>query len=1044
MKCLLLNRGHWRCLLCSLIFLLVLGTNQVFPSSFQKFEITGIVNDENGQPLEGAVVLEQNTDNDVGTDSKGAFKIQLSKENAILEISFLGYQTQTVQITNQKSLTIQMQVDESRLGEIMVIGYGTQKKKLNTGATLQVKGEELTARLKTNPLDALQGQSPGVSISTAGGQPGSPTKIYIRGMGTIGNTTPLFIVDGVQTSSIDYLNSNDIESIDVLKDAASAAIYGSRASNGVVLITTKKGRSGHSQISFDTYYGWQNLARKPDLLNAQEYAMLMNEKFENSGDQPFFTGEKMEQIKAMGEGTDWIGLMFKENVPTQNHSFGLSGGSEKSVYSTGLSYTEQGGILGGSEQNNLKRVTFKINSDHKLFDDILTVGENMTITHMDRRGAQQNGRGNYVTQALTMPPILANIDENGEFVDNSTGLLADFGAGGLANPYAIMILNNQQTTKTLKALGNFYVELQPIKRLKLRSSLGAVFQDDGYRAYSPKYPSLGQFNNPSTRPYDAVTQSDEKSLQLVWTNTASYNFTINDHVFDAVIGSEVQKTDGEYLSAGNQNLIFQDYEHAYINNAIGKNNEGLMSVSGYPSQHRLLSYFGRLSYNFKETYLVNATLRSDGSSNFSKANRRGYFPSISLGWVMSNEEFMKPTQEWLNSLKFRLSWGQNGNQDLPPFRYLATVSSNSVYSLGTQENGFLATGSQIDRMSNPDLRWEISEQTDIGLDASFLQNKFAFTFDYYRKATNGWLLSPPISGVLGLSPPWINGGNVINKGVELAFNYKDEIGDLKFDIGLNGAYNKNLVTEVPNDIIHGPGGTLWDNSQEYFRTETGKPLGYYWMLKTDGVFENLDEINQYALNGNLIQPSAVPGDLRYVDQNNDGTINDEDRVNVGSPFPDFIYGVNINLSYKELSLGINSNGTSGAQIIQAYNNYARYYPNHTSEALERWHGEGTSNRYPRLNKENSNWTNNSDIYVYSGNFYRLSNITLSYDMKNLVKIKPISQLKVFLSVLNAYTFTKYTGMDPEIGQGNDYEIGYDGGFVPNPRTIMIGANIKLN
>ncbi|ASO07412.1 TonB-dependent receptor SusC [Arenibacter algicola] len=1042
MKCSIFFNERWRYLICSLLCL-CFGALNTLCAQNQKMTVTGTVLDELGQPLPGANVVEQGTINGVSVDFDGIFTIEVLNSNAVLEISYIGYQTQKIQVTGKNNITVQMQLDASQLDEIVVIGYGTQKKKLNTGATLQVKGEDLADRLKTNPLNALQGQSPGVTIATDGGQPGAPTKVFIRGMGTIGSTTPLFIVDGVQTESIDYLNSNDIESMDVLKDAASAAIYGSRASNGVVLITTKKGIAGQAQITFDTYYGMQSLAKRPDLLNAQEYAMLMNEKFENSGDTPFFVGEKMDQITAMGEGTNWIDVMFKDNVPTQNYSLGLSGGSIKSVYSTALSYTEQGGILGGESQNNLKRVTFKINSEHKFYDDILKVGENMTVTHVDLQGGLQNGRNNYVYQALAMPPILQNTDENGDFVDNSTGLLADFGAGGLANPYAIMVLNNQQKSKTFKVLGNFYAELQPFKDLRIRSSIGTVFEDQGYRRYTPKYPPLGQFNNPSTRPFDEVFQSDNKSLQVVWTNTVAYRYNLNNHEFDMVLGSESQKTDGEYLAAGNKNLIFQDYEHAYLDNALGKNNEGLMSVSGYPMKHRLLSYFGRINYNYKEKYLLNATLRSDGSSNFSKENRRGYFPSVSGGWVLTNEPFMEPTSSWLTSFKFRASWGQNGNQNLPPFRYLATVTSNSIYSLGTQEDGFLASGAQIDRMANPDLKWEISEQTNIGFDAALFENKFAVNFDYYRKSTNGWLLSPPISSVIGLAPPWINGGNVINEGVELALTYKESLGDFNFDINLNGAYNKNNVTEVPNDIIHGPGGSLWDNSQEYFRTETGKPLGYYWMLETDGLFQNTADVSNYVKDGTPIQPSAVPGDLKYVDQNDDGIINDEDRINVGDPFPDFVYGINLNLNYKDLNLMVNANGMAGLQIVQAYYNYARYFPNYTTEALGRWHGEGTSNHYPRLDKANTNWTNNSDIYVYDGDFLRLSNITLSYDMTKLVNLKPLTQFRVFASVLNAYTFTKYPGMDPEVGQGPDYEMGHDVGFVPNPRTIMVGANIKL-
>ena len=1013
-------------------------------TELQQVTLRGTVTDAStGEALPGVNVVVTGTTQGTTTDVAGKYSIEVPMGSKSLTFSFIGMEPQEISIGTLTQINVTMTESAIGLEEVVVVGYGTQKKILNTGATLHLKGQDLADRLKTDPINSIQGLTPGVTITQDGGQPGAPSKIYIRGMGTIGGTTPLFIVDGVQTASIGYLNSSDIESIDVLKDAASAAIYGSRAANGVILITTKQGKAGKAQVTFDAYYGWQSLAKKPQLLNAQEYAMLMNEKFENSQAAPFFVGDKMDQINAMGEGTDWIDELFVKNVPTQNYSLGLTGGTEQSVYSTGLSYTQQGGILGGTSQNSMGRITLRINSEHKLYGDILKVGENATVTTLNNSGAKMEGRGNYVFQALSMPPILPMYNSDGTYYSNSAGLLYDFGGGQLANPYALMQLDNQRKDQTVKLLGNLYVELQPIKDLKLRSSIGIDYNNTEYRQFIPRYPDLGPYNNLSTRPYNQVNQSMNKGFMWVWSNTASYALQIEGHKFDVVIGSEAQKYDAVYLSASNKNLIFEDYEHAYINNALGKSNEGLMSMSSYPSQNMLLSYFGRINYNFEEKYLVNLTLRSDGSSNFDKEYRRGYFPSVSAGWVMTNESFMESSQAWLTSLKIRGSWGQNGNQNIPPFNFLAPVASNYSYSLGTEENGFLASGAALTRMSNPQLQWERSEQTDLGFDASFFDDKFAVNFDYYYKSTNGWLLAPPISSIVGLGAPFINGGNVINEGVELALTYNGKAGDFGYSINVNGAYNDNRVTEVPNDIIHGWGGSLWDNSQEYYRTQTGFPLGYYWMLKTDGIFQNEADVKNYTKDEEMIQPNALPGDLRYVDQNKDGIINDEDRVNCGDPFPDFVYGINLNLGYKGFGLMINANGVADVQIVQGFYNYARYFPNYTTEALQRWHGEGTSNRYPRLDKANTNWTNNSDIYVYQADYLRLNNITLSYDFARKIKIQPFNQVRLYIAVLNAYTFTNYTGMDPEVGFGQDYAIGQDVGFVPNPRTIMIGVNIKL-
>jgi hypothetical protein len=408
--------------------------------------------------------------------------------------------------------------------------------------------------------------------------------------------------------------------------------------------------------------------------------------------------------------------------------------------------------------------------------------------------------------------------------------------------------------------------------------------------------------------------------------------------------------------------------------------------------------------------------------------------------------FLESTNTWLNSLKIRGSWGQNGNESIPPFYYLSPVATGYNYPIGPNDDatGLLHTGAALSRMSNPKLKWEVSEQFDLGFDAVLFKNKFAVNFDLYKKATNGWLLNPPVSPTIGLAAPYINGGNVINKGIELGLTYNNKVNDFEYSINLNGAYNNNYVTEVPNDIIHGPGGGLTDNNTEYYRTQTGYPLGYFWMLETDGLFQNQEDVNNYSKDGKKVQPNALPGDLKYVDQNNDGVINDGDKVNVGDPFPDYTFGLNMNLGYKGFGLMINGYGAANVQVTQAYTNAARYFPNYTTEALGRWHGEGTSNRYPRLDVNGINWTINSDIYVYDADFFKISNITLSYDFSRSGNIKPISQAKVYIALQNGITFTKYNDFDPEVGRGqSSYMMGNATGFVPNPRTILLGVNFKL-
>jgi TonB-linked SusC/RagA family outer membrane protein len=1011
----------------------------------QQNSVLGKVSDTSNQPLPGVTVIVKGTTTGTVTNADGNYTISNIPENTTLQFSFVGMLTQEVEVDGQATIDITLVTDAIGIEEVVAIGYGTQRKKLSTGASIRLEGDALSSRSQVNAVRAMQGMTPGVNITAVSGQPGAASKIIIRGMGTVGDFSPLYIVDGVQTSNIDYLSPSNIESIDILKDAASAAIYGARAANGVILITTQSGKLGKGQVTFDAYYGLQSLGKRPEVLNAQEYAMLMNEKYTNSGKAPFFVGDKMDQVITMGEGTDWIDEMFEENVPTQDYNLGFSGGNEQSIYSMGLSFTQQGGIAGGEDVNNMKRYSLRINSEHNVIKKILKVGENLTVSRIDTKGLDMGGKGNHVWNAVQMPPILPMYDDDGNYYSNR-GLLYEFGGGQYSNPVALMMFDTQLLTENAKLVGNFFAELSPIENLKIRSTVGIDYGNARTRRYYPKYPDLGPYNNQSTRPFDQADQNSVEALGMMWTNTASYKLNIDKHMFDVLIGMEAVQQKINYLSASNKNLTFNDLEHAYISNALGKNNEGTMSMSGYPAEHKLLSYFGRINYNLNDKYLLNFILRSDGSSNFDSDYRRGYFPSISAGWLMTNESFMENTNKWLSSLKIRGSWGQNGNESIPAFYYLSPVATGYNYPIGPNDDatGLLHTGAALSRMSNPTLKWEVSEQLDFGFDAALFNNNFEVTLDLYKKSTNGWLLNPPVSPTIGLAAPYINGGNVINKGIELALTYHNKVNDFEYSINVNGAYNNNSVTEVPNDIIHGPGGGLTDNNTEYYRTQTGYPLGYFWMLETDGLFQNQDAVNTYAKDGKKIQPNALPGDLKYVDQNNDGVINDEDKVNVGDAFPDYNFGLNLNFGYKGFGLMITGYGAADVQVVQAYTNAARYFPNYTTEALGRWHGEGTSNHYPRLDVNGINWTINSDIYVYEADFFKINNITLSYDFSRSGSIKPVSQAKVYVTLMNGITFTKYNDFDPEVGRGqSSYMMGHATGFVPSPRTILLGVNFKL-
>lgn len=958
--------------------------------------------------------------------------------------------TKEVSVNARTIIDVVMESEFTDLNEVVVIGYGVQKKKLITGATIQVSGDDLQNRNSTNALQALQGQTAGVQISSTSGQPGEGLNVTIRGLGTIGNSGPLYIVDGVQTGDISYLNNADIESIDILKDAASAAIYGSQAANGVVLITTRTGTKGTAQISFDAYYGVQNVARKIDMLNAREYGVIMNEAAINNGKVPYFSSS---QLGSMGEGTNWMDEMFYDNAVTQNYSLAVTGGTDMSVYSLSLSYTGQEGTVGGPDVSNYDRYTFRVNTEHKLYEDIIKVGQNLTFSYVEKNGIDVgNQYNNSLRGAFNTSPLLPMYDDAGEFLNNTSnaGVLYnnkewDPWYEGENNPYASMMLNNQSKINNQKLFGNVYMEVNPFEGLTFKTTLGVDFYTGENRSFFPAY----ELSIYSRRPNNEASQELNKGLALTWDNILTYDFHIDEHDISVMGGMSTYENRGSRLYTRNAGLLIPDLEHAYIDNTLNTDFT-LLNFDGEPfDESMLLSYFGRVSYNYLEKYMLNATFRADGSSRFAKNNRWGYFPSVSAGWVMTSESFMEGTQGWMDFMKLRASWGQVGNQSIDPWQYLAPITTaNTNYYFGSAD--FDASGNTPgaypSRLSNEDLKWETSEQTNIGVDARFLRSRLGLNLDWYQKTTKGWLLDAPILAIAGADAPFINGGNVKNTGIEANLSWNDRIGDFNYFVSGNVAYNQNEVTEVPtrDGIVHGLTNMLYDNSVEFYhRAKTGFPIGYFYGWETDGVFQNESEVLNYRNSGKVVQPNAKPGDLRYVDRNNDGVINEADKTLIGDPNPDFVFGFSAGFNFKNFDFSFAANGVAGNQIFQSYRNHTNGFANYTSEVLGRWHGEGTSNKLPRVTESNVNYLP-SDIFVKDGDFLRISNITLGYDFVDLIKQSYVSQLRFYASVQNAFTFTKYNGMDPEVGYGlENGSSGVDLGFYPRPRTMLIGVNVKF-
>ncbi|MDM8159333.1 TonB-dependent receptor [Labilibaculum sp. K2S] len=1022
--------------------------------------ITGVVvSATDNTPIPGTNVVIKGTTIGGITDIDGNYSIQVN-ENDVVVFSFIGFRSQEVLISNQQVINIILAEDVSSLDEVVAIGYGVQKKKLVTGATINVKGDDIAKMNTTNPLQALQGKTPGVNISSSSGQPGEEVKVTIRGLGTIGNSKPLYIIDGIE-GDISTLNASDIQSIDILKDAASAAIYGAQSANGVVLITTKRGTKGKAQVSFDAYYGLQNVERVVPLLNAQEYKIIMDEQEINSGRAPFDWDAK----EGNSYDTDWMDQMIKKNAKTQNYSFNINGGSETSVYSISLSYVSQEGIIGGSGVSNYERYGFRSNTEQKLYNDVLVVGQHLNLNYINNKGISVgNQYNNTLRSAFNVSPLSPVYSDNNIYDSPFNDTSNSNWNKGDGNPYAAM-MTNHSLNRNQKVFGDVYAELQPIKNMKIRSTFGVNYYSGNSRSFTPLYQfSIYSYNTD----HETIRQSMNSGISLTWTNTVGYDFKLNnEHAFNVLIGSEALKSEGVSMSASNWNLLsqFDDFDHAYLDNTTGKahledetdpDNRTIITtkeVGGAPNLHyRRLSYFGRLGYNYKEKYILNATFRADGSSRFAHGYQWGYFPSVSAGWTISNEPFMASTNNWLDQLKLRVSWGQVGNQAVPDLRFASLVSTSTAvsgenpaafYNFGNA--GVNTPGAFQKALANPGLQWETSQQTDIGFDAYLLKARLGVSGDFYIKDTKDWIVQPPIPATAGADAPWINGGGVKNKGVELSVTWNDHMGDFKYSVGVNGAYNKNTVgvIKTSDGMIHGLSNMLYANSPEFYRAENGHAIGYFRGYQTDGLFQSGADIAAWKAEGKgILQSEVMPGDVKFVDQNTDGVIDDNDKVDLGNGMPKITGGFTFNCEYKNFDFRVDASGVTGNKIVQSYGQIGGQ-SNYTTAILQRWTGEGTSNRIPRVTTNNINWVF-SDMYLHSGNYLRISNINLGYDFADLIQIKTISQCRLYCSVQNAFTFTKYNGMDPEIGYGvENWVSGVDLGYYPRPRTVIFGVNLKF-
>ena len=1061
---------------CALIFghvpdVWASSNNEISEVVQQSQAITGVVVDSNGEPIIGANVVEKGTTNGIITDFDGKFKLN-AKPNSTLIISFIGYQTLEVAINNQKDLRITLKEDTELLDEVVVVGYGVQKKKLLTGATINITGETIQKQNTTHAIGALYSSVPGVNITQSNGQPWSGYNITVRGLNTTGSSGPLYVIDGVAGGSISSLNASDIESIDILKDAASAAIYGARASGGVILVTTKQGSEGKVNVSYDGYYAIQQANFNGiKSVTATEYINLVDEAFRSNGtigeNEHYWDLNQLMPIQyadiqsGKWNGTDWLRESENKNAPTYNHSINITGGNKRVRFSLGYSNSYTEGTLGHPKKTYYKRSTVRANTDYSLWTingrDILKIGENATISIYDSNGVSTgNIYGNTIHTALTYTPLLPAYNKDGSFYSYENQLADGWqqadGAYNLLEDYNL----GKYEGKTYRLQSNFWLEFTPHADWKLRSVLGFKYYNSASRSYTPTY----QLSGTNQNDFDDVQQQMSISTNYSWETTLSWNKQFGEHHIDALGGFSMEGTSwGMNVGGSRQQTKFGSWESANLSNCESDIDPEMVNIWGGNTvpYTDLVSFFGRANYNYKETYMATLIMRADGSCNFARGHRWGYFPSVSAGWVITNENFMEDTKDWLDFFKLRASWGQNGNCSISNFQYLATVSLNAPYDF-TMNGMSISTGAYPDIIPNGALTWETTEQTNIGFDARFINNRLGLTFDWYRKDTKDWLVDAPSLASYGTGAPTINGGAVRNQGIEIGLTWNDKIGDFRYNIGANLSKNKNKVLYIDNadGILHGPTNVIAQNISSYntFEARPGKPIGYFTGIASEGIFQNQAQIDAYKNNDYAFMDgyeAAKPGDVIWIDQNKDGKYNNDDIVEIGNPHPDFNMGFNINMEYKGFDLSINGSGAFGHQILQSYRSFANSdTENYTNNFVDRlWNGEGSTNSFPRFTygKHNNFYCKGyvGDVWVQDADYVKVRNITIGYDLKKLFNQLPVSSLRIYFTGQNLFTFTGYDGMDPEVGYGGGYSwsSGIDIGYYPSPKVYMAGVSVKF-
>lgn len=989
----------------------------------QQQTVKGIIKGPDGLPVIAANISQKGTNNATITDLNGNFTLNVTGRQPVLVISYIGYVTTEVNVSGRAFVEVVLQEDVAALDEVVVVGYGTMRKKDVTGAVSSVRSGEITKNATSNVMQAIAGKMSGVQVVQNSGTPGGDVSILIRGVGTINDASPLYVIDGVPVSGgMWYLNPNDVESIDVLKDASATAIYGSRGANGVVMVTTKQAQEGHTEINFDYSYGIQHSAKTYKMLDASQYAALHNEMRTNAGPE-YSLNPAFADPESLGAGTDWMDAIFR-TAPMQKVNLSMLGGNQKISHATSLGYYTQDGIMKNSSYN---RLSLQSNISSKLASNI-TVRANVNLSAENRRTQPVS---TVIQNAMRILPSIPIYDDNGEYA-GPTGN-AEWNGNAL-NPVAIINEQNYRM-KGFRMLSNISLEWEIIKGLKFKTTGGAEWGYDYNNSYIPKY-KWGM--NESKNTMQTVTSAYEQLY--LWDNTLNYDKAFGKHRINAMIGTSYQEYKKESVSAagsGRASELTTELDNATKATDVGGNSY----------RWALMSYMARLHYSYDDRYLLTATFRADGSSKFGKDNRFGYFPSFAAAWNIGNEAFMQSVKP-VSLLKLRAGYGQTGNQNIGAYAFADKLSVNGVYNFGSQR-GFESNLVNLIYpylLSNPSVKWESVEQYNVGLDIGFLQNRIVANLDFYVKNTRDMLTKKPVPQTSGTSleqadwPP-VNIGKVLNRGFEFTVNTKNFVGEFKWETSLNMSFNHNEVVSI--------GGPEILNGVSLIRE--GQPINSFYGYELGGIYQTLDEVFTGPVMENRAPDKAShnpykntsPGDMWFVDVDGNGEINDLDRTVIGNPSPDCIFGFNNTFSYKNFDLSIFFQGALGNQVwngVRASHESMNSTYNQLATTLERWTGEGSSYSMPRaIYADPNNNSRASTRWLEDGAYAKLKNLTFGYTLpEKWIRKAKMKALRLYVSLDNLCTITNYSGLDPEAGLS-----GLDYGVYPSARTYMFGVSVKF-